>query len=144
MRPLQRPIQPVGPPGAYQTFQILSPPDRLFKAACKDVSCEAWMYGWETVVDENTDLGKAQAAYIRQQSGRTFKEQRCADGAVVFRFDSRQRCFGEHHTRGEHFSVHGGDWRRHLGVIRAHSRAADWVEHMQENQDAVRTRLERG
>ncbi len=53
------------------------------------------------MIDESTDLGREQAAYIRQRSGRSFREMRTAvgpDALTVFRFDSGQRCFADHIT----------------------------------------------
>ncbi|HEX2657858.1 MAG TPA: hypothetical protein VHU40_06285 [Polyangia bacterium] len=85
-------------------------------------------------MDESTDLGKQQAAYIRQRSGRTFREQRTGAGLTVFTFESGQRCFADHRTRPEIFAVQGGDWRQQTGPAQRHQRPADWVEDFQENQ----------
>ena len=142
MRPVTR-IEPVAAPGAYQTFRIVSPPDRLVRAACEQVGCAAYLHGWETKVDEGTPLGQAQAAYIRQQSGRTFRESR-TEGLTVFRFASRQRCFAEHRTRPETYLVRGGDWRQNLGLIRQHQRPADWVEDFSLHQDRLSDQQRRG
>lgn len=136
MRTLTR-IKPNGRPGDYTTFSIVSPPDRLVRSACEGVGCEARRLGWQTTIDEGTDLGKQQAAYIRQKSGRTFREQRTGQpGAqlTVFTFEAGQRCFAEHQTRPEIYAVRGGDWRQYTGPARQHSRATDWVEHFRENQ----------
>lgn len=143
MRPLTR-ITPAGPAGAYVTYRIVSPPDRAVRSACEQVGCEAWLHGWETRVDERTDLGRAQAGYIRQQSGRTFRELTTADGLTVFRFASRQRCFAEHRTRPEFYSVRGGDWRKDLGVLRQHQRPADWVEDFSLHQDRLADQQRKG
>jgi len=143
MRPVFRP-DPRGPVAAYQTYAINSPADVTIKAACQQVSCEGWRLGWESHIDEKTDLGKAQAEYIRHQSGRTFKEKRRPDGVTVFAFDSGQRCFREHHTRPETFFTRGGDWRRNLGLIRQHTRPIDWVEDFAEHQDRLNTAIKRG
>jgi hypothetical protein len=133
MRPLTR-ITPVGQPGDYRTFSIASPTDRSVRAACEQVGCAARRNGWQTTVDESTDLGKQQAAYIRQRSGRTFREQRTGAGLTVFTFESGQRCFADHRTRPEIFAVQGGDWRQQTGPAQRHQRPADWVEDFQENQ----------
>lgn len=133
MRPLTR-ITPAGQPGDYQTFSITSPQDLSEKAACEQVGCEHWRDGWTSVIDESTDLGKRQAAYIRQRSGRTFREQRTGAGLTVFRFESGQRCFADHKTRPEIFTVQGGDWRQYLGPVRTHQRGEDWREDFGEHQ----------
>jgi hypothetical protein len=105
----------------------------VVRTVCEQVACPAWRDGWESTIDERTDLGKAQAAYIRTRSGRTFREMRTEAGLTVFRFDSGQRCFAEHQTRPELYVVRDGDFRGNpTGRRRVHSRAADWVEHMQE------------
>ena len=51
--------------------------DTTVIAACHEVGCTSWRYGWETIVDERTPLGQQQGAYIRHQSGRTFTDRRC-------------------------------------------------------------------
>ncbi|MET8864673.1 hypothetical protein ABZW11_17185 [Nonomuraea sp. NPDC004580] len=143
MRPLNR-ITPSAPVTAFQTYRIISPPDRSVRSACEEVGCAAWLHGWETKVDEHTPLGQAQAAYIRQQSGRTFRELRAVEGLTVFRFTSRQRCFAEHRTRPEIYSVRGGDWRQDLGVLRHHQRGADWVEDFATHQDRLADQQRKG
>jgi len=143
VRPIHR-ITPSAPAGAFQTFRIVSPPDRAVRAACEQVGCLAWLHGWETRVDEGTPLGQAQAAYIRTQSGRTFRESRTGEGLTVFRFDSRQRCFAEHKTRPETYLVRGGDWRQNLGLLRQHQRPADWVEDFSLHQDRLSEQQRRG
>ncbi len=126
-------LPPQGPVQAYQTFAVRSRPDQMVKAVCEQVGCPAWRQGWESVIDERTDLGRAQGAYIRGQSGRTFREQLRGDGLTVFRFESGQRCFAEHQTRPELYLVRDGDHRGNpTGRRRVHVRPADWVEHMQE------------
>jgi hypothetical protein len=126
-------LPPQGPVQAYQTFTVRSRPDRQLKTACERANCEAWRSGWESVIDESTELGKRQAVYIRLHAGRMFKEQRTAAGLTVFRFESGQRCFAEHQSRPELYLVRDGDFRGNpTGRRRVHTRAADWVEHMQE------------
>jgi hypothetical protein len=133
-----------GPTAAYNTFSISQPSDRGVREACEDAGCLAWRKGWSMQFDESTALGRAQAAYIRWQSGRTFDEKRTAGGLSVFVFPSGQRCFVEHQTHPQFFRVRRGDWRANLGMIREHTRADDWVEHMQENLDKVRDDQARG
>lgn len=130
--------------GAYQTFQLSAPHDQLVKAACEQVGCDAWENGWDSEFDEATELGKTQAAYVRHGSGRTFRELRTEAGLTVFRFEPGQRCFRDHHTRPEIYSVRNGDWRQNLGLIRQHARPIDWVEHFGEHQQRVADQIERG
>jgi hypothetical protein len=137
-------IQPNLPASDYQTYSIFSPSDRLVQAACHEVGCPAFIHGWETPIDERTELGVQQAAYIRTQSGRTFKESRTAEGLTVFRFDSGQRCFQEHQTRPEVYTTRPGDWRGTFGATRQHASAADWVEDFGEHQQTLADAIERG
>ncbi|MET8475433.1 hypothetical protein ABZY90_19545 [Streptomyces sp. NPDC006422] len=122
-----------GPVAAYQTFSVRSRPDKAVRTVCERIGCPAWLSGWESVIDERTALGQAQAAYIRGESGRTFREQRRGDGLTVFRFEARQRCFADHQTIPELYLVRDGDHRGNpSGRRRLHQNPADWVEHMQE------------
>ncbi|RLV66354.1 hypothetical protein STAN_1875 [Streptomyces sp. CBMAI 2042] len=128
-------VDPALPVGAYQTYSITSPTDTTVRAACQQVGCQAWLHGWESTIDEATDLGAQQAAYIRTQARRTFREQRTEGGLTVFRFESGQRCFAEHKTRPEIYAVRDGDWRGNpTGRHRTHARPQDWVEDFGEHQ----------
>jgi|SRR5690606_17366062 len=141
--PYRLPAQ--GPVQAYQTFSVRSPSDRMIRAVCEQVGCEAWRHGWDSVIDESTELGRQQAAYIRHRSGRTFREMRTETGLTVFRFESGQRCFAEHRTRPELYLVRDGDYRGNpTGRRRQHANARDWVEHMQEEFDRFDTDRRRG
>lgn len=143
-RPVSR-IDPAMPVGAYQTYSITSRPDRAVVAACEQVGCAAWRNGWESTIDERTDLGKQQAAYIRQRSRRTFRELKTAAGLTVFRFEPGQRCFAEHKTMPEIYAVRDGDWRGNpTGRRRMHQRAADWVEDMAEHTQRIADQREKG
>lgn len=143
-RPINR-IDPNLPVGAYQTFSIVSPRDTTVLAACEQVGCAAWRHGWESTIDESTELGQQQTAYIRQRSGRTFREQKTAAGLTVFRFESGQRCFADHKTRPELYAVRDGDWRGNpTGRTRQHTRAADWVEDFGEHQQKLADQQQKG
>lgn len=137
-------IQPQMAVGAYKTYAVAQPSDATVKTACKDAGCLAYHYGWESAVDESTDLGKQQADYIRLRSGRTFKESKTDAGLTVFRFESGQRCFTEHYTKPQIHLVRAGDWRSNLGLIRRHTRGMDWVEDFAEHQDRLAIRLGQG
>lgn len=136
-------LAPQMPSGAYQTYSVSRCPDTLIKAACADVGCPAWASGWETRVDESTLLGRQQADYIRRSSGRTFTTY--ADGGLtVFRFESGQRCFADHQTIPERFTVLGGDWRAYSGVQRVHQNGRDWAEDFGEHQQGLADQIEKG
>lgn len=138
----QAPLHAVG---AYKTFAIRQPSDQAVRTACEDAGCLANRYGWETAIDETTDIGRAQASYIRRQSGRDFKESKTAEGLTVFRFAPHQRCFTEHRTAPQIFGVRDGDWRGNpTGRRFVHSDPADWVEDFGEHQIAVAEQSQRG
>jgi hypothetical protein len=147
MFPGQQPFrfQPALPVAAYKTYAVASPTDRTIRAACEQVGCLAYRHGWESHVDESTELGARQADYIRRLSGRTFREQRTDAGMTVFRFEGGQRCFAEHWTRPELYVVRDGDWRGNpTGRVRRHTRPDDWIEDFGGHQQALADRLERG
>jgi hypothetical protein len=137
-------IEPQLPAGAFKTYAIRRRRDVLVAAACEQVACPAYLHGWESTIDERTDLGRQQAAYIRTQSRRTFRELRTEAGLTVFRFDAHQRCFADHHTTPETYLVRGGDHRTPRAPARVHTRPADWVEDCGEHLQRVADDRERG
>lgn len=102
--------------------------------------------GWESLIDESTELGRKQAHYIRKQSGRSFKESRNEAGITAFEFTAGQTCFAQHQTRldkPETFIVRNGDWRQST-VARTHVNAADWVDDFANHQAKIADQIERG
>ncbi|SCK20075.1 hypothetical protein YUYDRAFT_02079 [Streptomyces sp. ScaeMP-e48] len=145
MQQLNRVDRQLLAPGAYQTYSIAQPSDTLVRAACEQAGCQAWARGWQSTIDESTPLGQQQAAYIRSQSGRTFREQRTTAGLTVFTFEAHQRCFTEHQTRPQLFAVRDGDWRGNpTGRTRQHQRAEDWVEDFGEHQLRLSDQQQKG
>lgn len=144
MRELNR-AMPRGQVQDYQTFQVATPRDGAIITACKDAGCQAYAKGWTSIIDERTQTGRAQAHYIRWESGRDFAESKTGDGLTVFRFKAFQRCFAEHRTRPEIYVVRHGDWRGNpSGRVRQHQSADDWVEHFAANQQALADQAQRG
>lgn len=147
MRPVNR-ITPQLPAQAMQTYRIVSPADVFIKTVCEQVGCVAWRHGWDSIVDETSDLGMAQAAYFRSgQSGRSYRELgRRADGLTVFRFEARQRCFADHRTRAERYLVQGGDFRGNPRGIRPrlHTAPGHWVEDFAEHQQRLADAQQKG
>lgn len=129
------------PVRAFTTHQIISPQDTTIVAACHQVGCLRYRYGWDTPVDERTDEGRLYAELIRSgRHGRTYRElARTAEGLTVFRFEAHQRCFQEHRTRPELFvaGVGGGPQRRH-------TRPEFWTEDLHETLDKRLTSTNRG
>lgn len=132
-----------------QTYQVLSPLSTHFRdATCEEVGCINYQIGWRNVVDERNGLGQQQAYFVRQQSRRSFTEERGEDGLTTFTFASGQPCFTRHRVkldRQELYLVRGGDKRGNpTGFRRTHSRPQDWVEDIQINQDRLRSAIEKG
>lgn len=124
---------------ATRDYKVHMPRDVLVKAACEDVGCENWRYGWDSLIDESTKLGQAQAEYIRGKSGRTFRETRAPDGLTVFRFERHQRCFEEHRTRPARLSVAVGG-----RTLVTHASLANLAEDYTEHCGNLAAQFERG
>lgn len=134
---------------AYSSYGFkLSPVRQAPQISCEQADCELSQKGFKTVVDESTDLGQGQAHYIRKVSGRRFQEERQPDGLTAFTFPAGQPCFQTHTAtvdRLERFYVRRGDARGNpTGEVRRHARAEDWVEDFAENQDRLRSAIEKG
>jgi hypothetical protein len=133
--PLTR-IPPQAGPEAYQTYSVHRPrtPAYTVQATCAEADCGAHQFGWQTIVDESTDLGQRQAAWIRGDRTRHATEDRPDTGLTVFSFAPGQTCFAAPHTvsndRPPLYLVDGGDWRGNPRGTprRVHSRPQDWVE----------------
>ena len=140
MRPVNR-ITPNLPVGAFKTYEIRIPQETHFRpGTCEEAECSMYLNGWLSKIDESTELGQKQAHYIRKQSGRKFTETRNEVGLTEFTFEPGQSCFSQHKVRldkPELYVVRDGDWRGSRGIIRKHSRASDWVEDFQENQQRL-------
>ena len=120
-------------------YTVRMPMDRWVRSACEDVGCESWRYGWDSLIDERTELGHAQAAYIRQSSGRTFSEMKAPDGLTVFRFEPHQRCFAEHRTRATRALVTHGHQ-----LVREHTSLADIAEDYTEHTGRLAEMQQKG
>lgn len=142
MRPINR-IEPNQPAQHYKTYILASPISTHYRdGTCDEAGCLAQQHGWQTSVDESTDLGQRQAHYIRKLSGRRFTERRTELGLTAFTFEAGQKCFATHKVpleRPEFYAVRGGDWRgdpRGEGT-RLHSGPDAWVNDFGEHQDRI-------
>lgn len=143
-------ILPNLPAADYVTYQIAAPRSTHHRpASCAEARCAAHEHGWRSTVDERTDLGQAQAHYVRSESGRRYSEHQNEAGLTVFEFPASQRCFAQHTVpldRPPLFVVRDGDWRgnpRHTEP-RVHARPADWVDDFATHQDRLSRIIERG
>jgi hypothetical protein len=119
-------------------YLLRMPKDISIVAACSEVGCENWLYGWDTILDEGTPEGRDGANWIRSgQSRRDFTEMRGGD-VTVFRFGPHQRCFGEHRTRPQRFLVRAGQ------QLSARSGLRDWIDDLGEHAGQLEDQLKRG
>lgn len=135
-------------PEAFQTYAIRRIPGvHTRRARCEEVGCRYNRDGWETRVDVGSELGKTQARYIINKSGRKFGMKQVGN-LVTFTFKPGQQCFSGHTVNVEReplFLVKDGDHRGNpTGRRRVHQRAQDWVEDMGEHLEKVREQRERG
>lgn len=145
-------IEPAMPADAYKTYAIVAPRSTHWvDATCEQVDCAHYLHGWQSVIDEATELGQRQAYYIRKQSGRRFTEARREDGLTAFTFEAGQACFdaGKHQRRldrPELYIVRDGDHRGNpRGTApRQHVRAQDWVEDFAEHQQQLADEHQKG
>ena len=143
-------VEPALPAEAYRTFAIRAPRSTHTRpASCEEAGCLAARHGWRSVIDERTQLGQAQAEYIRRQAGRRFGEHRDDAGLTVFEFAPGQECFAEHRVSNDRpalYVVRDGDWRGNpLGTQpRVHDRPQDWLDEFGEHQLRLADQIERG
>jgi hypothetical protein len=142
-------IVPALPASAYKSYVIAAPLATHWNAVtCAQYECEHHALGWDSVIDERTDLGQEQAGYIRGKSGRRFTEERQPDGLTRFSFEAGQKCFREHKARNmrpERFLERDGDFRGNpTRRRREFARPDDWLESFAGHQDRLATIAERG
>jgi hypothetical protein len=144
---LRRPTRFVSPlpPRAFKTFQVTSPVEtHTRQAGCAEADCPNLAAGFKVTVDERTDLGMSQAAYMRHDgvpehlpASYTARGQRryteTHEGPLtVFTYPAGTDCFATHRValgRPELYLVRGGDWRRDPAQpVRRHTRPEHWVE----------------
>jgi hypothetical protein len=140
---------PAMPAAAYKTFQIAAPLATHWNVVtCADLDCPHYLLGWDSVIDERTDLGQRQAHYIRRESGRRFTEERQPDGLTRFAFEAGQKCFTQHRGRNmrpERYVERGGDFRGNpRNERRTFARPDEWQESFEGHQDRLKTIIERG
>ncbi len=142
-------LQPQLPASAVKTYQILAPvPTHFRPARCEEVDCSLSRNGFKIQVDETTDLGQAQAHYLRKESGRECIVSREAE-LTVFTFPPGTQCFNPHQfplNREPRYLVRGGDWRGDPrgDPVREHDRPEDWVDDFATHQQRIKDRIERG
>lgn len=151
-------IPPSLPPSAFKSYVVAAPLATHWSiVTCADYQCDAYLRGWDSVIDERTELGQRQAHYIRKVSGRRFTEQRDDAGLTVFTFEPGQQGFASRdpdqdhsrhkrrNMRPERYIERDGDFRGNpTGRRYVHARPDDWVESFQGHQERLKTIAERG
>lgn len=145
------------PASVFKTYQIAAPlRSHWRKVTCREYECDAYVLGWESHIDESTELGQRQAHYVRSVCGKRFREHRTEAGITVFAFEPGQEGFASRRASEDHtqhylplereplYSERGGDWRAQTSRPRGYSRAEDWVDSFATHQDKLATALERG
>lgn len=149
--PLNR-IMPQGPPSAYRTFRAVRPRETHTRVAtCEESGCERWASEWMVALDLAQPKHRKMAEdIVRGPVKRVYRLVRLPGGQwVEFHFPPGTPCFafqlGHHRVpiRPPELVAYRGDWRHQLSRTRI-MRMSEWLERFAENQDQVRTRLERG
>lgn len=115
-------------------YVIRMPKDLTVVAACNEVRCENWQFGWDTILDERTAEGREAAAWIRSgASGRDFTELHGPD-VTVFRFAAHQRCFEEHRTKPARWLAGG----------RQHADMSGWIDDLDQHVGRLAEQIRKG
>jgi len=109
------------------------------KAKCEEVDCKNFQLGWSVTVDLATDLGQAQAHYIKFDSGRKYRVERTSETVATLIFEAGQQCFTEH-------KLPAGDPNY---IIKRNGgsqvlRAENWLDDFENNQANLARIVERG
>lgn len=128
-------LRPIDP---HQTqWEVLQPLETHFRPAkCSEVECPHWLMGWQTLIDEKTQFGQAQAGYIRHESARQFKEEHNEAGLTVFIFEAGQKCFRQHKQLLERPAV----FRKNGSIMDGE----DWIYDQKEQLYRLKTLRDRG
>ncbi|MFI6304272.1 hypothetical protein ACIBCH_20570 [Amycolatopsis thailandensis] len=137
-------------------YRISSPLDTHFRdGTCEEDHCQAFLHGWRTVVDEHTELGAQQAAYIRGDRSRRHVETSelveapegqpitAARVQTVFTFEAGQKCFRQHRVpldRPELYLVQNPYGQ----TVTRHSGPDAWVDDLNTNQAQLAELINRG
>jgi len=145
-------IEPLMPAHMYKTYSFVRPLRSHWRTAdCEESGCTAYANGWITRVDESSELGRAQAHYIRHDRTRKSTEDRTPEGLTAFTFPPGQKCFqGKNHKlpieRDPVFLVKGGDHRGNPMQVttRVCRNASEWIEDFDEHQHLLADAIKRG
>lgn len=138
-------------PEHYKSYSMRAPFRSHWRpATCEEYECEAFLTGFVTTVDLNTELGQRQYHYLTHDRERSYSMQRVSMTLVKFIYGPGNRCFSsqDHRVpvgRPPRLLVVGGDWRGNpRREVRVHSRVDDWVDDSRNHQDKIATIVQRG
>lgn len=144
-------IIPAAGPEHYKSYSMRSPIKTHWRqATCEEYECEAFLVGFITTVDLNTELGQRQYDYLIHDRERSYSMQRVSMTMVKFIYGPGNRCFssGDHRVpvgRPPRLLVVGGDWRGNpRREVRVHTRVEDWVDDSRNHQDKIARLIQRG
>lgn len=142
VRQLSRP-EPALPPAAMRTWAVHAPPATHWQVvSCQQYGCLTQQRGFRTILDTATDLGRAQAGYLRTRAGRPHREHRSGPSQVTFVFPPGTDCFTTHRQplgRPALYVVRDGDWRAYGPATRL--RPDQWVDTMADHLDQLRRKV---
>ena len=129
-------------------YRILNPTETHYRpATCEEVGCQHYLEGWQSLIDEATELGQRQAAFIRGDRTRRHTEARNEAGITVFTFEAGQSCFraGEHRTNVGRAPLYVVDTPRDGRVQRRlHSSPDSWGDDLRTHQEDILGGLNKG
>lgn len=145
-------IEPQGPPELYKTYAITRPRSTHTRpATCSEIDCPNSIMGWRSTFDLSTDIGKRQARYVREHSGRSYsvrREPAAGQPLLVLEFPPGQRCFAEHRVPIEReplYRIAGGDFRGNPRGIPTVTRVrSDWLDDFGTHQQQISEAIKRG
>lgn len=117
-----------------QAFKVAMPLATHWEAAtCEEVDCIHYLNGWVTLLPADSDL-----IPTLKRSGRSFTEERGADGLVKFTFKAGQTCFrsSQHKQQSGRpaLYIHGN---RETGQSRV-VQQSEWHERAVETQETLK------
>lgn len=136
---------------AYQTYGVRALRGVHTRVvSCKEAGCLAYHRGWTTTVDMSTALGREQARYIVNDSGRRYHETtglaNLQQTQREFMFPPGERCFQEHvvQFRPGLYLKRDGDWRGNPTGRRQELSEQAWVDDFGEHQEKLAEQQKRG
>jgi hypothetical protein len=141
-------IEPSGPAALYKTYGLTAPVKTHRRpASCAEIECANHLRGFSITADVSTELGRAQAKYLRMKSGRAFTVTELGD-LITFTFAAGQTCFEPHTVSLEReptFYIKGGDYRGNpLGLPARKLSAISWRDDFGEHQERIVDAQQRG